>query len=220
MLVVMVTVWMVFLFYVWGSPILSVSLLLLLIPVSLVFAYIRGKRAPMLLPIAYFVFASAMFFYISGYCIPLLDDRPLERFAEVVEHQAEEGDLVGVGSNHISYHRLNTYLEGHHVSKVYVHNMSRKSEKYPAENSKMLQAFLSDKGHRVFCVITSEEYAAYVPEVLRERLYLLDEAVKWRKIHKLKMPLVKDVLTLFFNGDSKVFLSALREDILLVSNRP
>lgn len=215
-----VTIWFIFLFHVMGERISSFSLTCAVLSALLPAAYLARRRHPVFIPVAYFIFTATVFTYISGYCIPLLDKDPLGRFADRISAAAEKGDAVGVGSNHVSYHRLNTYLEDYHVIRVYAYNMSRKSEKYPAENKKMLETFLVASEKRVFCVLTADDYNDFLSPEARGRLYILDRALKWKKIHKLEAPFLKDAAALFLEGDRDAFLAALQEEVLLVSTRP
>ncbi|MGH7834062.1 MAG: hypothetical protein ACREQK_10480, partial [Candidatus Binatia bacterium] len=80
----------------------------------------------------------------------------------------------------------------------------------PGSNSDRVNSFLSAP-QRVFWIVPERDFHRYVGPELRKRLFILSDRYMWKEEVALK--------DFFSSGDIPV-IAALRERVLLVSNRP
>ncbi|MBL7068557.1 MAG: glycosyltransferase family 39 protein [Candidatus Omnitrophica bacterium] len=161
--------------------------------------------------------AVSLIVYISlyGYIIPTICiDDGLMKLAEKILTVRKEGEMIGVGSHFISHNRLDAYL-GINVKKV---NVDLYDPKEQFETSRTILAEFLKREKRVFCVITREDCEEYIPTHLRKRIYILDEAMYWKKPNQLNFDnaLFKAIL----KNDKDEIARLLKNEVLLISNKP
>lgn len=198
--------WLGFLVYILDKPVSPLLFLILAVPIFMTCAYL-GKNK-ILLSLSFFITAFALLFYFAGYVIPLVDKDPLLDMAEEIKEIIKPGDVIGVASNEVSYHRLNIPLKDYMV-------INETGNKYPL---KSINDFLSTKEKRIFCVITKNDYYEFVDGELRNRLNIMDKTFIWKKFHKQNKEYFKMLLSYFLEGKKELLRGALKEEIYLVSN--
>ena len=207
--------WLGFMVYVLGKPALSLSLLLLLVPVFMIYAY-RGKNK-ILLPLSFFVASFAFLGYFAGYIIPAVDKDPLLEVSAEIKAVIKPGDVVGVASDAISYHRLNVSLKDYKIIRADKRTIDRSMG---LESKKAyIEDFLKTEDRRIFCAITKEDYYNFVDKELQRRLFLMDKTLIWKKFHKQDESYFKELFTYFLQGKREKVRDALKEEIYLLSNR-
>lgn len=179
------------------------------VPLILTWAWVRKRD----FAAAFIVGNTILMLFVMGIARPTLDNRPLQKFAGIIEPMLEKGDIVGVGSHVISHNRLGQYME----RKVKKANVEHKDPiAHAKENQMRLLDFLT-RENRVFCVVTEEDYQKHVSASLKMRLHILARENKWKKPNKIKFD--KDLAVIFLTGEKDLFIDRVREEILLISNR-
>jgi len=179
-----------------------------LAPLILLLGIVKKKSYPVI-----FIASSAIIImFLVAITIPVLDNKPLLKFAGVINESFKEGDIIGVGSHVISHNRLSRYLD-RKVKKV--NKDITEPDLYYQTNKYLVTQFLK-REERVFCVITKDDYIKLVPQSMKKRLYIIDTENKWKKSNKIdfNFSLASDFLT----GKKEAFIKRVREEILLVSN--
>jgi len=194
------------------EPISPLPFLMLAVPIFMTCAYF-GKNK-ILLPLSFFITAFALLFYFAGYVIPLIDKDPLLDIAEEIKEIIKPGDVIGVASSEVSYHRLNIPLNDYMIIRI-----DKPGNEYSQENKgKSINDFLSMREKRVFCVITKNDYYEFASEELRNRLNIMDKTFIWKKFHKQNKEYFKMLLSYLREGKKELLRGALKEEIYLVSN--
>lgn len=209
--------WFVFMVYVLDKPIFSFSLLMSVIPAIMAYAYFSKDKT--LIPLSFFAGAFASLAYFSGYIMPMIDQDPLSNVAWEIKRVIKPGDIVGVGSNAVSYHRLNTYLEDYNIMRVDKYYLDKSGENRISRNKRrLINDFLSSADKKVFCVITKEDYYMYVDRKLRDKLNIMYKTFIWKKFHRQNKEYFKTLLSYFLEGKKELLKQALKEEIYLISN--
>ena len=136
---------------------------------------------------------------------------------EVSQHILElrnEGEPVGVGSHFISHNRLDSYLRLN-VKKVNVDLFDPDEQRNTSMH--ILKDFLTSS-KRVFCVMTRQDYAQYIPDGLKKRLYVLSSGWYWKKPNQLEID--RHLFQAVAKNDRDALRELVKNEILLVSNRP
>lgn len=207
--------WLGFIVYILDKPILSFSLLMLIAPVLMVWACVGKNR--ILLPLSFFVAVALYFAYFAGYIMPTVDEESLLRVSEEIREVIRPGDVVGVASSEVSYHRLNVPLRDHIVIRADKRTINR--DKELASKGDYINEFLSTKDTRIFCAITMGDYHEFVDEKLRNKLYIIETTFIWRRFHKQDKEYFKRLVSYFRKGERGPLRQALKEEIYIVSNQ-
>ncbi|MGH7834064.1 MAG: lysostaphin resistance A-like protein [Candidatus Binatia bacterium] len=133
----------------------------------------------------------------------------LAPLAQVIAAEWSPGDRIGLGPHAVAAALLGRGFE----TSVEPIGSAGANEAF---NRDRLAAFLKSNG-RVFCVLTERDFRSYIDSEVGRKLLVLGE----RFIVRRKFTFDRDLGREFFlgNGDLPV-LGALRERVLLVSNRP
>ena len=210
--------WLGFSAYILEKPILSFSLIMVTVPVFMAYAYFRRNK--MLLPLSFFVTTFALFAYLEGYIIPVLDrEEPLLDISKEIKKVIGPDDVVGVASSEISYHRLNIPLRDHIVIRADKRTIDKTQGRKFKDKKSFIKHFLLTDDRRIFCVITKDDYYEYIDKELQEQLYFLDNTFIWKKFHKQDEEYFKMLLSHLLEGRRELLKQALKEEIFLVSNR-
>jgi hypothetical protein len=119
------------------------------------------------------------------------------------------GDRVALGPNRMEPAQLGSGLD------VPVEKMGDANAGAEANRERLVSFLLSRE--RVFCVLLEEDYELYLKPSFRERVFVLDQHYLWR----VKFRLDGGLLGALVHGAGDVpVLGALRQRVLLVSNRP
>lgn len=205
--------WLGFIYYVLNKPILSFSLVILAVPVFLLSAYLGKNKMP--LPVSIFAAAFAFFAYFAGYIVPaIVGKEPLLKVAEEIKSYAKPADSIGVASSEVSYHRLNAMLENYKVIRV-VENLITDWN----QQRDLIIKFVSPKTGRAFCIITKDDYYEYLDENLRNKLYIMDRFLEWKKMHNQNTEYFKKLLSYILEGKRELFQQSLKVEVYLVSNK-
>jgi uncharacterized membrane protein len=188
-------------------------------PLLMLWAYLR--RDKMLLSVSLFIAAIACLAYFAGYVLPVVDEESLLRVSGKIKKFIKPGDVVGVASNEISYHRLNIPLKDYMVIRADKHviDSSQTKGKSLASRKDFINEFLTTKDRRIFCVITKDDYYKFVEEKLRDKLYLIDKTFIWKRFHKQDKEYFRHLLSYFLEGKKESLKRSLKEEIYLISNR-
>lgn len=165
---------------------------------------------------SFFIVATVLIMVFTfGHLLPALSrDNGLLVLSEEILSEIEDGEVVGVGSHHISHNRLDSYL-GVNVKKVNVDLRDQKEQS--AKSARLLTEFLTKK-ERVFCVITKQEYAEYLPEELKGSVYILGKEWYWKKPNQFEFN--SDLLMAILRRDRALFKDLTKNEIYLISNKP
>lgn len=214
---VALSLWLWFLVYILDKQILSFSLFMLAVPIVVTLVYFGKNKS--LLPLSFFIASFASFAYFAGYIVPIVDEEPLLAISRKIEEAIKPGDIVGVASSEVSYHRLNISLKDYDVLRVDKYYIDESGKKCISEDKKkLISEFLSTEEKRIFCVITKDDYYKYVDETLRNKIYVMDKTFIWKKFHKQDKEYFKRLLSYFLEGKRELLKQALKEEIYLVSN--
>jgi hypothetical protein len=213
-----ILLWVGFIIYILDKPILSLSLLMLAVPMFMAYAYFSKNK--MLLPLSLFVAVTASLGFFAGSVIPAVDTGELLHVSGEIKNVIKPDDLVGVASSGISYHRLNVPLKDHIVVRVDKYFLDKSLKKHLSINKREnINQFLSREDRRVFCVITKDDYYEFVEEEMRDRLYVMGKAFIWKKFHKQDKEYFNELLSYLIEGKRELLRMALKEEIYLISNR-
>ena len=170
-----------------------------------------------LLPLSFFVVSFGFLAYFAGYIIPTVDKEPLLEVAEKIKEEIKPGDVIGVASGAISYHRLNVPLKDYKIIRADKRTIDK--SKHLGTKKMFIKEFLTTEDRRIFCVITKDDYYEFVDEELRKQLLFMDRAFIWKKFHKQDKDYFEKLLTYFLKGRRQELKKALKEEIYLLSNR-
>jgi len=210
-------IWLWFNAYVLGGGLISFSLLLFLVPPLMLGVYAKNNKP--FLPVAFFIAAFAFFACFAGCVMPAVDKEPLSGIAEEIKISARPGDVVGVASSAVSYHRLNVLLEDYKVIRVDKKKKVGAGAWEPDDKKDCVKAFLRTKDKRIFCVISESDYYEFVGEPLRRRLTIVKNASIWKKLHKQDKEYFKRLITYVMKGEKGLLRQNLKEEIYLLSNQ-
>jgi 4-amino-4-deoxy-L-arabinose transferase-like glycosyltransferase len=212
-----ILLWLAFIVYILDIPILSFSLLILVAPVFMVYAYFGRNK--MLLPLSFFITSFVLFAYLGGYIIPTLDrEESLLGISKEIKKIIKPNDVVGVASSEISYHRLNVPLRDHIIIRADKRPIDRTQKNKPKGKKALINHFLSTDDRRIFCVITKNDYYEYVDKKLLTELYIMDKTLIWKKFHKQDKEYFKNLLSYLLEGERESLKQAIKEEIYLISN--
>ncbi|MDD5680163.1 MAG: glycosyltransferase family 39 protein [Candidatus Omnitrophica bacterium] len=197
------SLWLCIGFYVFDEPLVSLSLLMFLLPIGMLFAYLGRNRNRILLPVSFCITTIACFGYFAGSVLPVIEIDPLADFGADIRAVIKEGDLVGADS--ANYHRLNVYLDAYAVKGI--------------RTAPEFNDFLSAKDVRVFCVVSETEYGKFITEDLKKRLYILDKRSNWKRLDKQNLQYFKNIFSDMLQNNRASVKAALKEEIYIVSNK-
>ena len=209
--------WMAFLVYVLDRPVLSLSLIMFAVPVFMLIAYL-GKNKK-LLPTSFFVASFVAFAYFAGYVIPAVDQDPLSGITEEIKKVIKPGDVIGVTSGAVSYHRLNVSFKDYKLIRADKRAMDKARNGPLGTKEAFIRDFLATEDRRIFCVITKDDYYKFVDDRLRDKLVFMDMAFVWKRFHKQDKEYFKSLVRYFLAGERGCLKQALKEEIYLLSNR-
>ncbi|MBU4376937.1 MAG: glycosyltransferase family 39 protein [Candidatus Omnitrophica bacterium] len=132
----------------------------------------------------------------------------MERAALVIKENMREEDTVAIGSHGIIPEELQVFFEEPvlNVKGTYT------PEGLPSEDTVLkLRGFLNSPG-RYFCVIKRVDYETFLPEEMRERLYVVDRYFVWKRRIKFDKEF-KD------NLSKRRFREIFQNEIYVVTNK-
>ncbi len=173
----------------------------------------RKGRAPAFFA-PFVLSALAVFIFIFACLLPNLNKEDgLLLLSEKILSLRKEGEPVGVGSHFISHNRVDSYM-GINVKKVNV-DLSDPREQIGVSRRLLTEFF--NRRERVFCLITSRDYQDYIPDGLKGRIFVIDKGWYWKKPNQLKL---NAILSTVLRTEKNAFTRSLKNEILLISNRP
>jgi len=201
----------VFLFFTFVAERRSHYLLSLAAPLAILVASVFSRPLSKILPPA--IIASLSLLYIAINIFPplgLLTNR-MERAAISIKSDIKEGDRIGIGSHGIIPEELQVFFE----TPVELVKVTYTSTGEPSmDTAPRLVKFLSSK-ERVFCVIKKKDYDIFVPEEMRNNLYVIDSYFTWKRRIRFDKEL-KDSLRV---KGRDLFREIFQNEIYVVSNR-
>ena len=210
--------WFGFIVYVFDKPIFSFSLLMLAAPILMAGAYFAKNK--ILLPLSFFVAVAASLAYFAGYVIPAVDEESLLSVSEEIKKVIKPGDIVGVASSEVSYHRVNVPLTDYLIIRADKYFLDKSLKKcFSKDKKENISNFLLTEERRAFCVMTKDDYYEFVDEELRNKLYVMDKRFIWKRFHKQDKEYFKRLFLYFLEGKKELLRQALKEEIYLISNR-
>jgi 4-amino-4-deoxy-L-arabinose transferase-like glycosyltransferase len=135
----------------------------------------------------------------------------MERAAAAIKLQLKEGDIIGIGSHGIIPEELQVYFETpvKNIKVRYRDNGTPNLETAPN-----LLRFLDSDG-RIFCVIKRKDYDSFIPEEIKETLYILNGYYVWKR----RIRFDKELKEAFINFSPNSFRDTFQNEIYVVSNR-
>ena len=209
------SLWLCFIVYILDKPILSLSLLLLVVPIFMVRAYLKRNKA--LMPVSFFVASVIFLTYLVGYIIPVVNGESLSNISKKIESVIKPNDAVGVTSSAVSFRRLNTLLRGYKVIRVDKKTIDGRRDL--PDKKAFIEDFLIANDRRDFCITTKDDYDKFVDEGLRNKVSIMYNTFVWKRFHKQDREYFERLLTYFLEGEREKLKLALKEEIYLLSNR-
>jgi len=162
-------------------------------------------------PYGIVLFLSLLYITINVFPAAGLFTNRMERAASSVKANMKEGDRIGIGSHGIIPEELQVFFQ----TPVEMVKVTYTADGRPfMDTAPRLMEFLSSK-ERVFCVIKKKDYDIFVPEEMRNNLYVIDNYFVWKRRIRLDKEL-KDSLRVKGAG---LFREVFQNEIYVVSNR-
>ncbi len=132
----------------------------------------------------------------------------MERAALAIKENMREGDVVAIGSHGIIPEELQVFFEKPvlNVKGTYT------AEGLASEDTVLkLREFLDSPG-RYFCVIKRVDYETFLPEEMRERLYVVDRYFTWKRRIRFDKEFKEDL-------SKRRFREIFQNEIYVVTNK-
>lgn len=193
-----------------GDKIAFWKLVLMVIPIILVIGLRR--RYTSFMPLSLVLSLSAVYSAMAVSQPFGLFTNKMERAAMAIKSELKEGDRIGIGSHGIIPEELQVFfaIPAENVKATYRQNGAPNLD----SASRLLQ-FLNSDG-RIFCVIKKEDYDIFIPEKLRNNLYILERYYVWKRRIRFNEKLKESLANIKSFGSLREIF---QNEIYVVSNR-
>lgn len=156
-----------------------------------------------------------VYVFTFGYLMPqAIKNNGLLMLSRYLLTIKKEGELVSVGSNHISHNRVGSYL-GMRPLKLNRCIVTTRANQIEYGREVLTEFFNTEE--RVYCFITNDDYKVYITDSLKKRLYIIGKDYYWRKPNQLSIKR-EELVGIITNG-KPAFNRVFKNKILLISNK-